>query len=126
MKKHGVFALIVVACMFFSGLFGFYLGRLTSPSPILVEKHKEPTNPTTPASATSPTESQPLMVNINTANKAELEKLPGIGPVTAQRIIDYREKNGLFGSVTELTMVEGIGLTKLEAILDYITVGGNT
>ena len=48
-------------------------------------------------------------VNINTASKKELDALPGIGEVLAQRIIDYRSANGPFSTVDELTKVKGIG-----------------
>ncbi len=48
-------------------------------------------------------------VNINTAGQAELEQLPGIGPVTAQAIIAFRSERGTFSSVDELLEVSGIG-----------------
>ncbi|HUF24275.1 MAG TPA: helix-hairpin-helix domain-containing protein [Vicinamibacterales bacterium] len=48
-------------------------------------------------------------VNLNTATAADLEKLPGIGPATAARIIEYRQKNGPFKKVEELMNVRGIG-----------------
>ncbi|MGB9767744.1 MAG: helix-hairpin-helix domain-containing protein [Dictyoglomus turgidum] len=60
-------------------------------------------------------------VNINTASKEELESLPGIGPTLAQRIIEYREENGPFGSAEDLLNVKGIGEKKLERIRDQIT-----
>lgn len=62
-------------------------------------------------------------VNINTAGLEELETLSGIGPALGQRIIDYREENGLFRSVEDLLHVKGIGEKTLEKFRDDITVG---
>lgn len=53
-------------------------------------------------------------VNINMANQTELESLPGIGPVKAKAILEYRKKNGGFKSVDELTRVDGIGPVTLK------------
>jgi competence protein ComEA len=61
-------------------------------------------------------------VNINTADNAQLESLPGIGVATAQRIIDYREKNGLFESIEELKDVSGIGEKKYAELADKVCV----
>ena len=61
-------------------------------------------------------------VNINTASKKELDALPGIGEVLAQRIIDYRSANGPFSTVDELTKVKGIGEKTLAKLKPYATV----
>lgn len=61
-------------------------------------------------------------ININTADQRELESLPGIGPVLAQRIIDYRTRNGPFQSSQDIMKVSGIGASKYEDIKDMIRV----
>lgn len=63
-----------------------------------------------------------LLVNINTATEEELQKLPGIGPVTAGKIVEYRESYGRFVDVYELDEVNGIGEKTIEKLLPYITV----
>jgi competence protein ComEA len=65
---------------------------------------------------------EPDHVNINTATLAELDKLPKIGPSTAQHIIDYRTKNGPFKKIEDLKNVSGIGDVTFEALKDLITV----
>ena len=68
----------------------------------------------------TPAEDPP--VNLNTAGMEELDTLPGIGPVLAERIIQYREEHGPFASVEELDEVKGIGASVLENIGDRATV----
>jgi len=61
-------------------------------------------------------------INLNQASLEELEKLPGIGEVLAQRIIDYRNQNGPFENIEDIKKVSGIGEKKFEAIKDLIRV----
>lgn len=62
------------------------------------------------------------LVNINTASLEELDSLPGIGPSIAQRIIDYRDENGPFGTIEDILNVSGIGPSTFDQIKDLITV----
>jgi competence protein ComEA len=62
------------------------------------------------------------LINVNTASASELEELPGVGPTTAQAIIDHRERSGPFASVDDLLDVRGIGEAKLAEIRDRATV----
>ncbi len=61
-------------------------------------------------------------INLNTANQAELEDLPGIGEILAQRIIDYRTQRGPFRTIEDVKEVSGIGDKRFEAIRELITV----
>ena len=63
-------------------------------------------------------------VDINTADAASLEALPGIGPSLAAAIVEHRQRNGAFASVDELVEVSGIGPAKLEQIRPQATVAG--
>lgn len=61
-------------------------------------------------------------VNLNLATVAQLDTLPGVGPVLAERIVEYREKHGGFRGVDELRKVDGIGATRYERLKDLVTV----
>ena len=81
----------------------------------------------TPADADSATLSNPLLhgtkdgrLDINTATFEEFESLPGIGPATAKRIIDYRDINGRFDIVDDIAEVHGIGDKTIEKLRDKI------
>jgi competence protein ComEA len=61
-------------------------------------------------------------VNLNTATLAQLDTLPGVGQVLAQRILDYRTSHGGFRSVSDLRQVDGIGDSRFEQLKDLVTV----
>ncbi|MEX2054532.1 MAG: lamin tail domain-containing protein [Candidatus Colwellbacteria bacterium] len=69
-------------------------------------------------------EAAPELININTASLDDLQEITGVGPVIAQRIIDYREANGFFASIEEIKEVDGIGDVTFEEMKDEITIGG--
>ncbi|MCE6993622.1 ComEA family DNA-binding protein [Saccharothrix sp. S26] len=73
-----------------------------------------------PAPQPTTTATEPL--NLNTATKDQLDTLPGVGPVTAQRIIDRRQKRGPFTSLDQLSEIEGIGDAKLTKLRDLLRV----
>ncbi len=122
MKKGGTFALLCLTLAFVGFAFGMLVGRNIEKEPVTIgiSTRLEPTigqtvhNEQETVAATR--------ININTASAQILDTLPGIGPVLAQRIVDYRQKNGPFMEVADLSKVEGIGSEKLLALLDYITV----
>jgi competence protein ComEA len=61
-------------------------------------------------------------INLNTASMEELDTLPKVGPVLAQRIVDWRKEHGAFKSVEDLDAVDGVGPKMLEALLPLVTV----
>jgi competence protein ComEA len=74
----------------------------------------------TGATAAAPAEGQPL--NLNTATLEQLDTLSGIGPLTAQKILDFREERGGFGSVEELGEIPGIGDKRLASLREEVTL----
>ncbi len=74
------------------------------------------------AASTAPGTSEGAAVDINAASAEELDELPGVGPATAQAIIEEREQNGPFESVEDIMRVSGIGEKKFEKLKDSIRV----
>jgi len=62
-------------------------------------------------------------VNINTANSEQLQTVPGIGPATAEKILQMRKSYGAFKSVNDLLAIRGLGPKRLEKMRKYLTVG---
>lgn len=75
-----------------------------------------------PAPGGSSSADQGALVNLNSASSAELEELPGVGPVTAEAIIGWREANGGFASVDQLLDVDGIGEKTLAQLAPLVTL----
>lgn len=88
---------------------------------VLVPQRVRATAPGSAATAQAPT-APSVPLNINTATLEQLDELDGIGPTTAQHILDYREEHGGFGSVEELGEVPGIGDVRLASLREQVRV----
>ena len=89
---------------------------------LLVGLAPPPVLPSAGGPATAGTSGPVALVNLNTATIVELDTLPGVGPVTAQAILDWRAANGSFSSVDELLEVDGIGEATLADLRDLVTL----
>jgi competence protein ComEA len=88
----------------------------------VVRKGSAPVAGPTPAAPATPGAPAAAMVDINTADQVALETIPGIGPVKAAAILQFRTESGSFTSVEQLLEVTGIGPATLEAIRPYVTL----
>jgi competence protein ComEA len=95
----------------------FVIMGILAPAPVTAQD--KPAAKPAKAAAASPASP----VNLNTATQAQLETLPGIGPASAKRIIEYRDKNGKFKKIEELMNVKGIGEKSFLKLKPMITVG---
>lgn len=128
MKNKVSVLLAVVTALFVGFTLGLFIGRNSGSGTVTLavpaQMQTAPTAAATAAAETVPEETVSFPVNINTADVDTLTALPGIGQVLAERIVAYRQQNGPFRAIEEITKVEGIGEKKAEAILELITVGG--
>jgi competence ComEA-like helix-hairpin-helix protein len=88
-------------------LLSFFLFGLIFSASVAAGKKKPPAQP----------------VNINTANSEQLQQVPGIGPATADKILQMRKSYGPFKSVDDLLAIRGLGAKRLEKMRKYLTVG---
>ena len=103
-------------------ILSFVAALSSAVTPVLGQEMPPPKQKPTPqAPAPTPTPAAAL-INLNTATKADFEKLPGIGPSMAQRILDYREKNGNFKKVEDLMNVQGIGEKAFLKLRPLVTI----
>ena len=127
MKKQHITLLMCITLIFCAFLLGFFLGRNQNHEVVHISSLSLNANhnitPTMPSEIPDAEEVH-FPININDATLQELMALPGIGETIAKRIVDFRKFNGNFAKPEELLHVDGIGPSKLEAILDYITTGG--
>ena len=128
MKKTAPHPLLFTVILFSVFIIGIFVGRLV------------PFSADTPSASTGvldvsagdtniPPELDPNVfssgkLNINSASKEDFALLPGIGEALAERIVAYRQQNGLFSSIIDITHVKGIGADTFSKISQYITVGG--
>lgn len=88
-----------------------YVGGEQADSPYVAVQRAESSKSSTPGAGS---------ISLNTSGMSELERLPGVGPATAQKIIEYRKEHGGFTSIDEVMAVRGIGPKKLEAMRKYL------
>jgi competence protein ComEA len=92
--------------------------RLADGQHVVVPRKSEPAEPNVPA-ASSPI---PTRINVNSASVAELDGLPGVGPVTAQRIVTYRKEHGPFTAIEQLRDAKLVNQTTFDKIRDLISI----
>lgn len=108
-------ALIVVALILSIVLVGYNAFLLPQYEPVSMSYREADFSASASASAN--------LYDINSATAEQLQNIPGIGPVLAERILAYRQETGGFQSLTELKEVEGIGDATYQKIIPFLTLG---
>lgn len=112
-------AAVMLLCMVL-----FFVCRNQGSGTVRISDYHSPAVTAASSETASAVEAVSYPIDINSADLAALMTLPGIGEVYAQRILAYRAEHGDFTSATDLLNISGIGTKRLEAILEYITIGG--
>ena len=118
MKKDGAIFLLATTLLFVGLLAGVLIGRQTAKDPF--EVHEVIPSEST-AYTVAPTIYDPR-IDINTASEEMLQLIPGIGPVLSERIVEYRNANGPFQDIWQLSKVYGIGENTVKEIQSLIKV----
>ena len=111
---------IGITTLFLFLIIGIFIGRNSTRNYIPLNN-----DDFTATESTQDSQSNSGKIDINTASLQQLQLLPGIGEVLAQRILDYRAERGSFSTIDELKNVSGIGEKKFEEIKPYIQAGGS-
>jgi len=112
----------LLAAVFLAFTAGWFLRGSKNAEPVRIETARTPSDKQT-ADLPTPSPSAPaVQININTADSAALQTLPGIGEKRAQAIIEFRIANGPFRTTADLTQVSGIGARMLEELEGLICV----
>ena len=129
-KSRFGLAVLALTAAFFLVCSTWYLARTSAPEPYRVSTVRQPAaeEPASPeeglAKDSHPDSLLPgEVIDVNTADAYDLQRLPGIGEKRAQDIIAYREEYGPFQTVDELTEVSGIGPVILEGLREYAAAG---
>lgn len=113
-------AIALILCAVLIGYNAFFIPEMSAPTIIYSDNVEVEDNQTEVTSSNVNTDTR---ININTATKDELsQSIKGIGEVLASRIVEYREQNGNFNSIEEITSVSGIGEKLFNKIKDHICV----
>ena len=124
LKRLAAFVIPALALLACGVMLGIFLMQTRVPGTVSVQ-HAEPDEPEEAVQTVMEEPSDAATddrLDLNTATAAELQELPGIGEVIAQRIIDYRDLCGRFLDPEQLMEVDGIGEAKYEKIRDLVTV----
>lgn len=123
LKRLAAFVIPALALLACGVMLGIFLMQTRVPGTVSVQ-HAEPDEPEEAVQTVmeEPSDAADDRLDLNTATAAELQELPGIGEVIAQRIIDYRDLCGHFLDPEQLMEVDGIGEAKYEKIRDLVTV----
>ena len=121
-NRNEQLALIALSCALFAGgmvnIVSFYLPRKTPDFQILKAAVEVPAMP----AEIRDTPEAPTQIDLNHATQKELQVLPRIGPKAAQRIVDFRTRNGPFKSIEDLISVQGIGPKTLDQLRPLIAI----